>query len=106
MRLEVDKDMPEEFLNFLISDLSLDKNEIYKIDGPINLGDLMNLYKLDIRNLKDEPFTPRIASVFRDEDNIFKAIKKQDIFLHHPFYSFSSSAKLLPRRRKMTMWWQ
>ncbi len=95
VRLEVDKDMPEEFLNFLINDLNLDINEIYKIDGPINLGDLMNIYKLDIRNLKDEPFTPRIASVFRDEEDIFKAIKNQDIFLHHPFYSFSSVSEFI-----------
>ena len=95
VRLEVDKDMPEEFLNFLINDLNLETNEIYKIDGPINLGDLMNIYKLDIRNLKDEPFTPRIASVFREEENVFKAIKNQDIFLHHPFYSFSSVSEFI-----------
>ncbi|HEY5122278.1 MAG TPA: polyphosphate kinase 1 [Ignavibacteria bacterium] len=95
VRLEVDKNMPEKFLNFLADDLHLEKKDIYKIDGPINLGDLMNIYKIDERILKDEPFTPRIASIFREEEDFFKAIKKQDIFLHHPFYSFSSVSEFI-----------
>ncbi|MBL0108658.1 MAG: hypothetical protein IPP52_15610 [Ignavibacteria bacterium] len=35
-------------------------------------------------------FTPRISSYFRDQENFFKEISEQDVFLHHPFYSFSS----------------
>jgi polyphosphate kinase len=95
VRLEVDKNMPEKFLDFLAGDLNLEPQEIYKIDGLINLGDMMNIYKLDKRILKDEPFTPRIASIFREEEDFFKAIRKQDIFLHHPFYSFSSVSEFI-----------
>ena len=95
VRLEVDRNIPDKFLEFLLDDLKLDKYELYKYDGPINLGDLMSIYKIDLRNLKDEPFTPRISSIFREEDDFFKAIKKQDIFLHHPFYSFSSTSEFI-----------
>lgn len=90
VRLEVDDNIPEYFLNFLEKKLGLHKREIYKINGQLNLGDLMDLYKIDKRNLKYEAFTPRISSFLRDEEDIFKAIRKRDIFLHHPFYSFTS----------------
>jgi len=95
VRLEVDKSIPDDILNYLVSYLDLEKDEIYKIGGPLNLGDFMELYKIDNRLLKYEGFTPRISSFFREEDNAFRAIKNQDIFLHHPFYSFSSVSEYI-----------
>ena len=90
VRLEVDRKMPEKLLQFLVNILEAEENEIYKIDGPLNLGDMMSLYKIDKRELKYEGFTPRISSYFREQADFFKAISERDIFLHHPFYSFSS----------------
>ncbi|MDD5363233.1 MAG: polyphosphate kinase 1 [Ignavibacteria bacterium] len=95
VRLEVEEKIPQRILDFLIDDLELDNTEIYKVDGPINLGDLMYLYSIDKRNLKDEGYTPRISSFFLEEDNFFKAIRKRDIMLHHPFYSFSSVSEFI-----------
>ncbi|MDQ3021940.1 MAG: polyphosphate kinase 1 [Bacteroidota bacterium] len=95
VRLEVDKKMPEKLLNFLKTTLEAENNEIYKVDGMLNLGDLMTLYKIDKRNLKYEGFTPRISSYFREEDNFFKTISEHDVFLHHPFYSFSSVGEFI-----------
>jgi polyphosphate kinase len=95
VRLEVDKKIPDKILDYLLSYLDLGKDEIYKIDGPLNLGDLMDLYRIDNRLLKYEGYTPRISSFFREEENVFKAIKEQDIFLHHPFYSFSSVSEFV-----------
>ena len=90
VRLEVEEKIPDQILEFLIEDLELDNTEVYKVDGPINLGDLMYLYGIDRRELKDEGYAPRISSYFLEEDNFFKAIRKRDIMLHHPFHSFSS----------------
>ncbi|MEO8211484.1 MAG: polyphosphate kinase 1 [bacterium] len=95
VRLEVDEKMPEKLLNFLKTTLDAENNEIYKVDGMMNLGDLMTLYKIDKRNLKYEGFTPRISSYFREEDNFFKTISEHDVFLHHPFYSFSSVGEFI-----------
>lgn len=95
VRLEIDKKMPEKLLNFLKNALDAENNEIYKMDGPLNLGDLMSLYKIDKRELKYEGFTPRISSYFREEDNFFKTISEHDVFLHHPFYSFSSVSEFI-----------
>lgn len=90
VRLEVEEKIPDEILDFLIEDLELDSTEVYKVDGPINLGDLMYLCGIDRRDLKDEGYAPRISSFFLEENNFFKAIRKRDIMLHHPFHSFSS----------------
>lgn len=95
VRLEVDNKMPEKLLNFLKNILEAENNEIYKIDGPLNLGDLMSLSKIENRELKYEGYTPRISSYFREEENFFKTISEHDIFLHHPFYSFSSVSEFI-----------
>jgi polyphosphate kinase len=65
------------------------------MDGPLNLGDMMTLYKIDRRELKCEGFTPRISSYFREQSDFFKAISERDILLHHPFYSFSSVSEFI-----------
>lgn len=95
VRLEVEEKMPDRILDFLVNDLELDNTEIYKVDGPINLGDLMYLCSIDRRNIKDEAYTPRISSFFLEEDNFFRAIRKRDILLHHPFHSFSSVSEFI-----------
>jgi polyphosphate kinase len=95
VRFEVEDDIPNDIFNLLVNDLSLEKNEIYKINGPLNLGDIMYLNNIDKRNLKYEGFAPRITSSFREEDNFFKAIKKKDVFIHLPFYSFSSVSEFI-----------
>lgn len=96
IRLEVDKNMPDKLLNFLVNVLNVKDYEIYKMNGLMNLADLMELYKIDIRSLKYEGFTPRISSYFREaEDDFFKAISQRDILLHHPFYSFSSVSEFV-----------
>jgi polyphosphate kinase len=90
VRLEIEDDMPESLLQLLKTLLELEEYEIYKVSGPLNLGDLNYIYKVsESRTLKYKPFVPRIKSYLVKEDSIFKAIRKQDIFLHHPYYSFS-----------------
>ncbi len=95
VRLEVDKKMPDSLLSFLTNALKTENNEIYRINGPLNLGDFMSVCKIEKRELKDRSFTPRISSYFRKEDDYFKAISESDIFLHHPFYSFASVSEFI-----------
>ncbi len=95
VRLEVDKKMPDSLLSFLTNALKTENNEIYRINGPLNLGDFMSVCKIEKRELKYRSFTPRISSYFRKEDDYFKAISESDIFLHHPFYSFASVSEFI-----------
>jgi polyphosphate kinase len=54
------------------------------------MGDVMELYALDRPDLKDPPFTPRVAIPLRRREDLFEAIQKQDVLLHHPYDGFNS----------------
>src|ERR1044071_7479359 len=55
VRLEVSSSMPSEMVEYLISSLHIDKEDVYEIDGLLDVPDLMELYSLDLPELKDKP---------------------------------------------------
>jgi polyphosphate kinase len=65
-------------------------SEVYRIDGPLDLTALWDLYKFPGHDrLRDKPFTPRLPrGLGRRGEDIFTAIARQDILLHHPYESF------------------
>ncbi|MFY9607499.1 MAG: polyphosphate kinase 1 [Blastocatellia bacterium] len=90
VRLEVSSSMPGEMVRYLASSLKLTADDVYAIDGPLNLPDLMSLYKLDRPELKDKPLVASVPAALRTSDSIFDVIKRQDVLVHHPYDSFSS----------------
>jgi polyphosphate kinase len=90
VRLEVSSTMPGEMVRYLASSLNLTADDVYTIDGPLNVPDLMALYRLDRPDLKDKPHVASIPIPLRSSETIFDVIKRQDILLHHPYNSFSS----------------
>lgn len=92
VRLEVSERMPSYLLNLLMKFLDLTPDDIYYHNRPLHMAEFMELLKLDIRNLKDTPFQTRALPEFQVMDiNVFDAIKKKDLMVHHPFDSFSNS---------------
>ncbi len=90
VRLEVEKDMPDFMLDTLTENLEITWDDIHIIDGPLGLSNVMMLYDLPVHHLKEKPFHPVIPKVFEEEDeNIFAKIAKNDIYLHHPYDSFT-----------------
>ena len=65
-------------------------SEVYRIDGPLDLTALWEVYKLPgYERLHDKPFTPRVPrGLERRGEDIFTAIGQRDILLHHPYDSF------------------
>lgn len=88
VRLTIDPSMPEEIRNILIENLDLEPNDVYTLAPPLGSSDLMQLYALDRYDLKDPPFLPTIPACLEEEEDIFAAIRRQDILLHHPYDSF------------------
>src|SRR5262252_8330499 len=88
VRLEVSSAMSAAMVNLLRQSLQMDAQDVYSIDGPLNIPDLMALYKLDLPQAKDKPFEAMTPPVFREGESIFDAIRHQDILLHHPYESF------------------
>jgi polyphosphate kinase len=92
VRLEVDEEMPQVMKSIIINSLELEPADVYEKDHPLNLRDFLSLLKIDKRRLKDSPFTSRIPPEFSNEEiSIFKALRQQDIMVHHPFDSFSNT---------------
>ena len=66
-------------------------SEVYRIPGPLDLTCLMSLASLpEFDHLRNHPFTPQVApGLRRDHEDVFDAIKRRDILMHHPFDDFS-----------------
>ncbi|HVF23310.1 MAG TPA: polyphosphate kinase 1 [Pyrinomonadaceae bacterium] len=95
VRLEVSADMPDEMIEYLTGALSLERDDVYKFDGPLHIQDLMSLYDLDRPDLKDTPFTPQMPAWYNEHKNIFDAIKERDRLLHHPYDSYDSVTEFI-----------
>jgi polyphosphate kinase len=89
VRLEISADMPEEMITYLTESLGLTHEDVYVVDGPLNLLDFMSLYDLNRPDLKDEPFSPTLPK-WNDGKSIFDVLKERDILLHHPYDSYDS----------------
>src|ERR1700752_542604 len=90
VRLEVSASMPREMVSSLTKSLELGPEDVYTIDGPFNIPDLMQLYDLDRPELKDRPLQVSTPAPLRETENVFEAIKRQDVLLHHPYTSYST----------------
>ena len=89
-RLEVSATMPKEMVSFLTQSLELTPDDVYVVDGPFNIPDLMQLYELDRPELKDQPLPLTTPVQLRKEEDVFRAIKRQDILLHHPYTAYAT----------------
>ncbi len=90
IRLEVEAKIDKKLLNFLKEELHIvSDDDIYKISGPIDFTFLMKLYGLkEKEDLRYEPYTPQRVPQIEPGENIFDAIRKGDILLHHPYQTF------------------
>ncbi len=82
--------MPDKMVNSLTESIGLTERDVYKLDGFLNIPDLMSLYGLERPDLKDKPITYSIPSAIKQTENIFEALKKRDVLLHHPFTAYST----------------
>lgn len=87
VRLEVTENCPKHIYDYLLDEFDLDEEQLYKVDGPVNLARLLSNFKRP--HLRYDSHTPVIPKVLKKAENIFSAMQKQDILLHHPFESFA-----------------
>ncbi|AKE52389.1 polyphosphate kinase 1 [Kangiella geojedonensis] len=88
VRLEVGKSCPNKIVNFLLQKCNLTADELYRVDGPVNLNRLMSLPELVERpDLKFRGFTPKVPDEIVRR-GVFEVMAERDILLHHPYQSF------------------
>src|ERR1051325_4738450 len=90
VRLEVSSSMPQEMVEYLRNALGIDRDDVYEIDGLLDVPDLMELYGINKPELKDKPLKAVVPPALRNKETIFDAIKKQDVLLHHPYSAFGA----------------
>jgi len=90
VRLEVSASMPSEMVEYLRTSLKIEPEDVYQIDGLLDVPDLMELYGINAPELKDKPLKTAMPPAIRSKESIFDAIKKQDVLLHHPYMSFGT----------------
>jgi polyphosphate kinase len=87
MRLEIARDCPRDIVRTLLDNFELPENAVYRIDGPVNLGRVAQVYDLVQRpELKFPPFQPR---QLEGSDAMFERVRAGDVLLHHPFDAFT-----------------
>ena len=97
VRLEVDASMSAEVLDVLCRELEIPPAAVVRVDGPLDLTGLFDIYALDRPDLKDEPWIPQTPAALGpvgDEPRDFFALLRQgDVLVHHPYDSFVTSVE-------------
>jgi len=92
-RLEVRVgEMNEEVLLYLLDEFEIEENDVFHIDGPLDLTFMFSFVKgiaVGREHLEYESFIPQPPLDLQSDENIFEKALQQDIFFHHPYESFA-----------------
>jgi polyphosphate kinase len=102
VRLEIHPGMPEEIRDLLIRELDLSPENVYEIDGLLDLDSLWQLYGIDRPDLKDVPWPsvvpPRLVGAEEGTVDIFAVLAEKGVLVHHPYDSFADSVQAFIRQ--------
>ncbi len=90
VRLEVAENCSETMAEFLLQQFGLTSDDLYRVNGPVNLARLMQIPdRVDRPDIKFPQFIPGVPAILQKKAaSIFQVIRKGDVLLHHPFESF------------------
>jgi len=99
VRLEVEESISQHVLDLLVSELDINEHEVFRIPGPLDLTGLWSIVGLDRDDLKQPKFVPITSRQLNQvesssEPEILASVREHDVFLHHPYDSFSTSVQL------------
>ena len=102
VRLEIHPGMPDSLRQLLIAELNADQDseglpltaqDVFEVAGLLDATDLMTIAALEIPDLRDPAFLPVVPSRLAGGRSIFEVIREGDVFVHHPFESFTASVE-------------
>ncbi|MGO1391732.1 RNA degradosome polyphosphate kinase [Agrococcus casei] len=100
IRLEIEHDVEEVVLDLLVRELGISNDEVYPLEGELDLTGMFQISNLDRPDLlytKRVPVTaaPLLPKDNDDGDDIFSAITRKDVLVHHPYESFATSVQAM-----------
>ena len=100
VRLQVHHAMPANILEILMGNLQIEPYDVYLSEGILPLSALKYVANLDRHDLKWAPFIPSIPAALdpdsmEQEEDVFAAIARRNILLHHPYDSFQPVVNFL-----------
>src|ERR1700758_2375658 len=91
VRLEIESDADPEIIERLRTNFGLEPWQVFRVDGPVNLPRLFNVYEqTDRPDLKFKPFAPRELRLTAKSQDLFEELRRHDVLLHHPFDSYDA----------------
>ncbi|MCW2837009.1 MAG: Polyphosphate kinase, partial [Marmoricola sp.] len=98
VRLEVQENIDQHVLELLTSELGVSAAEVFRLPGPLDLRGLHDIADLDREDLKFPTFVPATHPLLAPVESsspvdVFKALRRSDVLLHHPYDSFSTSVQ-------------
>jgi len=94
VRLEVEEDMSDDVLRRLVKELSVDRDAVFKLPGPLDLAGLNAIADLPIGELRYPAFVPSTRAIPTDS-SVFATLNERDVLVHHPYDSFTTTVERL-----------
>lgn len=89
IRLEVEEGIDKHLLKTLRRELHIREEDIFKINGPLDLTFLMKLSGMEgFDHLRSPKYIPQPAKYLDGNTNLFDQIREHDVLLHHPYETF------------------
>ena len=102
VRLEIDAGMSDEVLELLQRELDVADEDVYTSSAPLDLGGLWAVHALDRPGLKDPPYQrvtpPALAFTEGERTDVFAAMRRGDLLIHHPYESFRTTVEEFVRQ--------
>jgi len=97
VRLEVDSRISDEVRDLLVRELEIGAEDVYVVDGPLQLSGLWAVHDLDRPELKDDLWVgvtqPRLVDAEGDPVDLLSTMRDGDILVQHPYDSFATSVE-------------
>jgi polyphosphate kinase len=98
VRVEIGSSCPPHLRAELIELLGVADDEVYSVDGRLDLGALWEVVKLPgYAELREEPIVgsthPRLLRHEGERPDVFAAMREGDLLVHHPYDSFATSVE-------------
>jgi polyphosphate kinase len=89
VRIEVGHECPPDLQQFLLDHFGLQEQDMYLVDGPVNLNRLATVCEIDNRpELLYKPFTQGVPEELVAGHDIFSILSKKNVLLYHPYQGF------------------